>query len=154
MASDELLNVFITMDRRKFLKTSCAICGIAAIGATVFLESCKKEKKQEEEPQVGTPVNFTLDLTKPENAALNTPGGSVVSNGIVIIALASSFTALSQTCTHQGCKVNYDDSSNNLVCPCHGGTYNIDGKVIAGPPPAPLKKYTVTKNGDILTIKA
>jgi cytochrome b6-f complex iron-sulfur subunit len=153
MASEDLLNAFITMDRRKFLKASCAICGVAAMGVTVFLESCKKEKK-EEEPQIGSPVNFTVDMTKPENVALKTPGGSVVSNGIVIIALASSFTALSQTCTHQGCKVNYDESSNNLVCPCHGGTYNIDGKVIAGPPPSPLKKYTVTKNGDILTIKA
>jgi Rieske Fe-S protein len=142
------------MDRRKFLKASCAICGVAAIGATVFLESCKKEKK-EDEPQNGippAPVNFTLDLTKPENAALNTPGGSVVSNGIVIIALASSYTALSQSCTHQGCAVSYNGSG--MACPCHGGTYDIDGKVTGGPPPAPLKKYIVTKKGDILTIKA
>jgi cytochrome b6-f complex iron-sulfur subunit len=142
------------MDRRKFLKTTCAVCGVAAIGVTALLESCKKEKKEETDSQTGTPVNFDLDLTKPENAPLNKPGGSVSSNGIVIIALTSSYVALAQTCTHAGCTVSYNAGSNNLICPCHGGTYDIDGKVTGGPPPAALKKYTVTKNGDVLNIKS
>jgi cytochrome b6-f complex iron-sulfur subunit len=140
------------MDRRKFLKATCAISGAAVIGTAVFLESCKKEKK-EDPTTPPTPLNFNLDLTKPENAALNTAGGSVSSNGVIVIALASSYVALSQKCTHQGCAVGYDKNSNSFLCPCHGGTYDIDGKVTGGPPPTALKKYSVTKNGDILTIK-
>lgn len=137
------------MDRRKFLKATCTIGGVAVIGTTVFLESCKKEK---EETDTATPLNFTLDLTKPENAALKTPGGSLSSNGVVVIALANSYVALAQSCTHAGCSVAYDKNSNSMICPCHGGTYNIDGKVTGGPPPSALKKYTVTLNGDLLTI--
>jgi Rieske Fe-S protein len=144
-------NTYAIMDRRKFLKATCAIGGVAVIGTSVFLESCKKDKKTAPAPQ-GPTVNFTLDLTKPENAALNTPGGSIASNGVLVIAFSSSYVGLAQSCTHQACNFGYAKNTNSLLCPCHGGTYDIDGKVTGGPPPAPLKKYSVTKNGTMLTI--
>jgi Rieske Fe-S protein len=34
--------------------------------------------------------------------------------------------------------------------PCYGGTFDANGNVTAGPPPAPLKKYPVTKSGSVL----
>jgi Rieske Fe-S protein len=46
--------------------------------------------------------------------------------------------ALSTTCTHLGCRVSYDAVSKLIKCPCHGGTFTPDGRVIAGPPPRPL----------------
>ena len=30
-----------------------------------------------------------------------------------------------------------------FLCPCHGGVYNGDGSVAAGPPPKPLPRYPV-----------
>ena len=136
------------MDRRNFLKSSGALCGMAVFGSVAFLESCQKSSVNPQGPN----VNFTLDLNQAANASLNNPGGSVASNGVVVANSAGTFVAVAQSCTHQGCSVAYNKSGNDFVCPCHGGTYNINGGVISGPPPAPLKTYTVTQNGSILTI--
>ncbi|HEY4798296.1 MAG TPA: Rieske (2Fe-2S) protein [Bacteroidia bacterium] len=136
------------MNRKEFVKTSIALCGLGVVGAASFLESCKKKTTT---PQ-GPTVNFTLDLTQSANAALNTPGGSVASNNVVVANAAGTFVAVAQACTHNGCSVNYSQSGNNFVCPCHGGTFDLNGGVTGGPPPTALKKYTVTRNGNILTI--
>ena len=49
-------------------------------------------------------------------------------------------TVFSPVCTHLGCYVNWDNNRKEFICPCHGGRYNIDGQVIAGPPPKPLDR--------------
>lgn len=46
--------------------------------------------------------------------------------------------ALSATCTHLGCRVRWDAEHKRLECPCHGGAYDAQGAVVAGPPPKPL----------------
>ena len=48
--------------------------------------------------------------------------------------------ALSPVCSHLGCLVNWDNFKQAFLCPCHGGRYSMSGDVIAGPPPAPLKR--------------
>lgn len=138
------------MDRRKFLKTSSALCGIGVIGTAIIVESCNKNSNNST-PQ-GPTVNFTLDLTTSSNLYLNSAGGSVASNGVVVVNNAGTFYAVAQACTHAGCSVTYNAGTIGFICPCHNGTYDINGKVLSGPPPAPLKKYTVTKSGNILTI--
>lgn len=58
---------------------------------------------------------------------------------------ASQFVAFSAVCTHAGCGVGYEQSTEQFICPCHGGTYDAKtGQVLAGPPPAPLPKIPVT----------
>ncbi|MEP7116831.1 MAG: Rieske (2Fe-2S) protein [Acidobacteriota bacterium] len=47
---------------------------------------------------------------------------------------------LDSTCTHLGCRTRYDAASQQFLCPCHGGAYDVEGKVVAGPPPAPLRR--------------
>ncbi|WP_134163589.1 ubiquinol-cytochrome c reductase iron-sulfur subunit [Evansella clarkii] len=55
--------------------------------------------------------------------------------------------ALSPTCTHLGCTVNWeghDDHPNQFYCPCHHGRFEKDGVNIAGTPPTrPLDVYEV-----------
>jgi Rieske Fe-S protein len=51
---------------------------------------------------------------------------------------AESVRALSATCTHLGCRVSFDREARRFACPCHGGFYDPQGQVVAGPPPAPL----------------
>ena len=46
--------------------------------------------------------------------------------------------ALSATCTHLGCQVQWDGEGRKFRCPCHGGVYDASGKVVEGPPPRPL----------------
>ena len=47
--------------------------------------------------------------------------------------------ALSATCTHLGCQVTFDAEAKKFKCPCHGGVYDVTGKVLEGPPPRPLE---------------
>lgn len=57
-----------------------------------------------------------------------------------------NYRALHSTCSHLGCKVNWDDAAKQFKCPCHGGTYDREGRVVAGPPPRPLERLAVRVN--------
>jgi cytochrome b6-f complex iron-sulfur subunit len=133
------------MERRNFLKAACTFCAIAPLASVV--ESCKKQSSN------GPSTNFTIDLNDPGYAPLKTTGGSVVKNGIIVICTGiGSYAALSDSCTHEGCLLNYDKPSNELKCPCHGGTYDLNGKVLAGPPPSNMKTYTASLSGTTITV--
>jgi cytochrome b6-f complex iron-sulfur subunit len=70
---------------------------------------------------------------------------------VFIVSSSGKLTVLSAVCSHLGCLVNYRKESKEFVCPCHGGKYDIAGKNIEGPPPAPLTSYPVeVKNGMIM----
>ncbi|HEU5271900.1 MAG TPA: Rieske (2Fe-2S) protein [Jatrophihabitans sp.] len=57
----------------------------------------------------------------------------------------STFVAFSAVCTHAGCSVQYDSANVQFICPCHGGVYDArTGKVLQGPPPAPLPAIGVS----------
>lgn len=54
-------------------------------------------------------------------------------------------------CTHLGCPLAWSTGSKSFVCPCHGGSFNHDGEVIAGPPPRPMIRYdTRIQDGEVL----
>ncbi len=134
------------MDRKQFLKSTLLLGGLGLAGSALLIESCKKSSNT-------AAVNFTLDLSQSVNSALNSVGGSVASNNVVVICTATNtWVALSQLCTHQGCSLSYSKSAKQLICPCHGGTFDTSGNVVSGPPPSALTKYTVTKSGTVLTI--
>jgi len=70
---------------------------------------------------------------------------------VFIVASSGKLTVLSAVCSHLGCLVNYRKESREFVCPCHGGKYDLAGRNIAGPPPAPLTAYPVeVKNGVVM----
>jgi len=70
---------------------------------------------------------------------------------VFIVTSSGTMTVLSAVCSHLGCLVNYRKESKEFVCPCHGGKYDVTGKNIAGPPPAPLTTYPVeVKNGIVM----
>lgn len=52
----------------------------------------------------------------------------------------SGLTAFSPSCTHLGCLVKWDNIRKEFICVCHGGRFDVDGNVIAGPPPVPLER--------------
>ena len=47
------------------------------------------------------------------------------------------YVAISTRCAHLGCPVSFVEAANNFICPCHGGVYDFQGKVIGGPPVRP-----------------
>ncbi len=54
--------------------------------------------------------------------------------------------AFSATCSHLGCRVTWDAAKAQYLCPCHGGAYDRDGRVVSGPPPTPLARVNVRVN--------
>ena len=66
-------------------------------------------------------------------------GGSA----LLIIRTASEFKAYSAICTHLGCIVDWDAPKKEIVCPCHAGTFDVEGRNVSGPPPKPLAAYQV-----------
>jgi quinol---cytochrome c reductase iron-sulfur subunit, bacillus type len=53
-------------------------------------------------------------------------------------------------CTHLGCPLAFSSGAGQFVCPCHGGTFSIEGQVTGGPPPHPMLRYeTRVVDGEI-----
>ncbi|MCF6178261.1 MAG: ubiquinol-cytochrome c reductase iron-sulfur subunit [Geopsychrobacter sp.] len=65
---------------------------------------------------------------------------------------AGDYVALSAVCTHLGCIVKWVDGKGEFLCPCHGGRFSAEGKVLGGPPPKALETYTVTLDANDLVV--
>jgi Rieske Fe-S protein len=73
---------------------------------------------------------------------------------IVVRSSASTYTAFSSTCTHNGCQVPVPNASGVIICPCHGSRYDATGKVTKGPARRDLPKAAVVLQGTNLKITA
>lgn len=58
------------------------------------------------------------------------------------------FVVYNLHCTHVGCPINWSPQAKRFFSPCHGGVFDENGYVLAGPPPRPLDRYEIKiKNG-------
>ena len=62
---------------------------------------------------------------------------------IVVRAGDDDYRAFAATCTHLDCIVEFHKPEKRLWCNCHNGEYDLNGRVVAGPPPKPLAEYEV-----------
>lgn len=62
------------------------------------------------------------------------------------------FVAMSNICTHLGCRVRWVEDEDQFFCPCHNAVFDKQGQVVAGPPPRPLNKYEVKVEDDQLFV--
>jgi Rieske Fe-S protein len=53
------------------------------------------------------------------------------------------FKAISNVCTHLGCRVRWSEDEQVFHCPCHDARFDKDGAVLSGPPPRPLDEVTI-----------
>jgi menaquinol-cytochrome c reductase iron-sulfur subunit len=138
--------------RRRFLsRISIALSAIAAavVGVPVigFLVSPLMRKPPRAWRPVGSVDQFKVGETVSVNFddASPLPWSGVTARTAAWLRRddASTFTAFSVNCTHLGCPVRWFAEPKLFLCPCHGGVYNADGSVAAGPPPKPLGRYPV-----------
>jgi Rieske Fe-S protein len=67
---------------------------------------------------------------------------------ILIRTGEEEYVAFSQKCTHLSCAVYFSAKEERLECPCHQGFFSVkDGSVLQGPPPRPLPRITLERDG-------
>lgn len=60
--------------------------------------------------------------------------------------------AFAPGCTHLGCAYHWDEKNKNFLCPCHTSTFGTDGKVLAGPAPRALDRFSTKVEGGRLLL--
>jgi cytochrome b6-f complex iron-sulfur subunit len=91
--------------------------------------------------QVGVPIYFDYPSSGSTNMLLKKADGTLV--------------ALSVLCTHVCCQCQFDNTSNNIACPCHGSLFDLNGNVLRGPAASPLPSIQITtdSNGNVFPQK-
>ncbi len=72
--------------------------------------------------------------------------------GLLVRAASGEWRAFSAVCTHLNCTVQYNEQSRQIWCACHNGLFDLNGKVVGGPPPKPLEQYVVHVQGDEVVV--
>lgn len=97
-----------------------------------------------------SPLQLTSNA---DEAELNDKAKSdIAASGFSIVALGTArvivlrdpqgkLHATSAKCTHEGCTVQYKADESIIWCACHNGRYDLDGRVLSGPPPRALEIY-------------
>jgi len=73
--------------------------------------------------------------------------------GLLIRTTTGDYRALSATCTHLSCTVQYREDLRQVWCACHNGVYDLNGRNISGPPPRPLELFDVQVRGDEIFVR-
>ena len=56
--------------------------------------------------------------------------------------------AFDARCTHEGCTVQFVAAEAAIWCACHNARFDVEGRVLSGPPPRPLPRYGVREEVD------
>lgn len=143
------------MERKRFF----SVLGFSAVSAgMLFLApvatSCSKDPATTPSGGNNNSVDFTLDLTSPSYTSLNSNGGSIVKDNIIVARTSSGvYVALTSICSHQQFNpIAFESSANRFHCPNHGSNFGLDGSVINGPATSSLKKYNTQLTGTSLRI--
>ncbi|MEZ4837450.1 MAG: Rieske (2Fe-2S) protein [Caldilineaceae bacterium] len=152
-------NDMLVISRRSFLtRLSLGAAGLAAVlvGLPIvgFLFQPLFKTTPEEWQPVGAADSFKIGTTVKVvfTDASPLPWAGVVARTAAWLRRGpdNTFTAFSVNCTHLGCPVSWLADAGLFMCPCHGGVYNDDGSVAAGPPPQSLPQYPVrVRNGQV-----
>ncbi|HZQ70367.1 MAG TPA: Rieske 2Fe-2S domain-containing protein [Terriglobales bacterium] len=73
--------------------------------------------------------------------------------GLLIRTADGQYRAMSATCTHLSCTVQYRDDSHQVWCACHNGMYDLNGRNTSGPPPRPLEGFEVQVRGEEIFVR-
>ncbi|HEV2638750.1 MAG TPA: Rieske (2Fe-2S) protein [Actinocrinis sp.] len=145
----------IAPGRRRLLQATALTAGAAAVGATAdhLLDRPAPSGPGTRPPLVqgqltpksGSWQTVAADADLPEGGVLSFDVGDLFG---FVQRTSGRVQAVSGICTHQGCKLNLTAPPVELVCPCHGATYQVDGQPVAYPiapkfPMQPLPRLAV-----------
>jgi menaquinol-cytochrome c reductase iron-sulfur subunit len=146
------------IDRRKFMGfATWAVGGLIsaamAIPAVNYIigTSLKKSEDQDwirlgssSKIELGTPTLFKTTIQKQTGWIINETELSIY----ILTDDGREFVAMSNICTHLGCRVRWIGDEQQFFCPCHNAIFAKDGSVVTGPPPRPLDRYEIKVEED------
>jgi thiosulfate dehydrogenase (quinone) large subunit len=99
-------------------------------------------------PSAGGPVTIAEVSQVSTNNSVSFSAPASGDPGVLVHLSSGDFVAFDALCTHAGCPVQYDPSSQLLLCPCHGAAFDPahGASVVQGPAPSPLTSIPVTVN--------
>lgn len=111
-------------------------------------------------------IRFMNPPEAPEAAVNEAPGGNVSdlkpntakiirfgSRPVLLIRTSETeWRAFSAICTHLNCTVQYQEAERQIWCACHNGFYDLNGRVVSGPPPRALEEYSVRVRGEEVVV--
>lgn len=156
----------MNISRRDFFIKSVKGAALVSLPVLIpgLIESCKDNSSS---PSVtpsymttieGTFANGKVTVNIDSNSVLSKVGNAAIvsyTSGSIMIDHPSAdvYNAFSRSCTHQGCLIeDFDTSSKQFFCGCHGSRFSENGNVSQGPANAPLKSYPAQFSNNVLTI--
>lgn len=136
-------------ERRYFLNTLLS-SGITATAVSIFYPILRFVIP----PETAESAVMSVPAGRPDDIPPNTGvifkfGGEP---GLLVRTDEGELRAFSARCTHLNCTVQYDPAQRLIICACHNGLFDLNGKNIAGPPPRPLLTYAVNVRGDEIVV--
>ena len=125
-----------TLDRREFLTNGWKIgVGLlAAAGAWTTWDLLR--------PRLGAGFAAKVKTVAPEAVPANTVL-EIPEARAYLTKINDEVVAISEKCTHLGCRVPFCDSSGQFECPCHGSFFNRAGEHVTGPAPRGMDRFKV-----------
>jgi menaquinol-cytochrome c reductase iron-sulfur subunit len=150
------------LSRRNFLAIATGAIGgligiIMAIPAVAYIVGPALQRRTSENwVRLGPTSKVELGVPTLFKTIVESQAGWIVSEEelsiYVITEDGRDFIALSNICTHLGCRVRWITDQGQYFCPCHNATFDKAGLVISGPPPKPLDRYETKVEDDQLYI--
>ncbi len=124
------------LDRRAFLAQGWKVGAtlLAAAGAWTTWDLLK--------PRLGAGFAAKVKTVSPDQVPANTVL-EIPEARAYLTKINGEVVALSEKCTHLGCRVPFCDSSGQFECPCHGTVFNRAGDHKTGPAPRGMDMYKV-----------
>jgi cytochrome b6-f complex iron-sulfur subunit len=125
-------------NRRNFIK----LAGLSILAGTLVLW----DRLVHKEKLLSKPQSITLPFNPNQEVSFQ--------QDVIIINKNDGISVYSSRCSHLGCTIN-NLENNELVCPCHGSKYNLEGTPIKGPAIKPLEKlaFKVDEKTNQITIR-
>jgi quinol---cytochrome c reductase iron-sulfur subunit, bacillus type len=144
------------ISRRDAMKMAISVIGgligtALGIPAIAYIISPAMKSDQANWIRVGSPSKIDLGIPTLFKPRLTRQNGWVLEEeevGVYVLTEdGRNYHALSNICTHLGCRVRWIAEREQFLSPCHNGVIDKHGYVVSGPPPRPVDEF-VTKIED------
>ena len=74
-----------------------------------------------------------------------------VGKEFILLSIKDEAKVLSRRCPHLGCHLEINNKYGQIVCPCHGSRFDLEGRYISGPAKKDMQQlsFKIKPNGNL-----